>query len=197
MPSPTPPAAAAPTAAHAEAKVVLCVVASLGMSAGKVAAQAAHAAVGLFRRMQDERPPWLSAWEHCGEKTVVLSVPTAAEAEALATKALSTPRERKRAAYDAPARCAVHAVLNAGRTEVAPGSFTVLGLGGARGKRWLERASCRRTCTLLTGCAALHRACSAGGQRDGAPAHAALSRDAARWRRRYALAAERTQQICR
>jgi PTH2 family peptidyl-tRNA hydrolase len=66
---------------------VLCVVASLGMSAGKVAAQAAHAAVGLFRRMQDERPPWLSAWERCGEKTVVLSVPTAAEAEALATKA--------------------------------------------------------------------------------------------------------------
>jgi peptidyl-tRNA hydrolase len=25
----------------------------------------------------------------------------------------------------------VHAVLDAGRTEVAPGSFTVLGLGGA------------------------------------------------------------------
>jgi peptidyl-tRNA hydrolase len=67
--------------------VVLCVVGELRMSVGKVAAQAAHAAVGLLRVMQDSRTPWLHAWEGAGEKTVVLDVPTAEAAEALAAKA--------------------------------------------------------------------------------------------------------------
>jgi hypothetical protein len=40
----------------------------------------------------------------------------------------------------------------------------------------------------LTRCDALRKACTGGGQRDRAPAHAALSRRAAT--RRYALAAE-------
>jgi peptidyl-tRNA hydrolase len=68
-------------------QVVLCVVGELRMSVGKVAAQAAHAAVGLLRVMQDSRTPWLHAWEGAGEKTVVLDVPTAEAAEALAAKA--------------------------------------------------------------------------------------------------------------
>ena len=63
------------------------------MSAGKTAAQAAHAAVGLLRVMQAARTPWLHAWEGAGEKTVVLDVPTAEAASLLAAKAtqLSLP----------------------------------------------------------------------------------------------------------
>lgn len=67
--------------------MVLCVVGELRMSVGKVAAQAAHAAVGLLRVMQDSRTPWLHAWEGAGEKTVVLDVLTAEAADALAAKA--------------------------------------------------------------------------------------------------------------
>lgn len=35
----------------------------LGMSPGKVGAQCAHAAVGLFRQLAARRAPWLRAWE--------------------------------------------------------------------------------------------------------------------------------------
>ena len=62
-------------------------VRELSMGVGKVAAQAAHAAVGLLRAMQAARTPWLHAWEGAGEKTVVLDVPTAEAASLLAAKA--------------------------------------------------------------------------------------------------------------
>ena len=106
------------------------------MSVGKIAAQAAHAAVGLLRVMQDGRVPWLHAWERAGEKTVVLNVATGEEASALAAKAtqLGLPGAFCLGAAVTPsahACVAVHAVLDAGRTEVAPGSFTVLAIGGA------------------------------------------------------------------
>lgn len=44
-------------------QVVLVVAQDLRMSPGKVAAQCAHAAVGLFKLMQASRAPWLHAWE--------------------------------------------------------------------------------------------------------------------------------------
>lgn len=98
-------------------KVVLVVCTALGMSAGKIGAQCAHAAVGLLKLMQRTVVPWLPVWEAHGEKTVVLKVETASQMDALRRKAedLGLP---------------VHLVLDAGRTEVAPGSATVLALGG-------------------------------------------------------------------
>jgi peptidyl-tRNA hydrolase len=74
-------------AAAGECKAVLCVVTELGMGVGKVAAQAAHAAVGLLRVCEAQRVPWLAAWEAGGEKTVVLGVASRANALALAAKA--------------------------------------------------------------------------------------------------------------
>ena len=86
-------------------KVVLCVVASLHMGAGKVAAQAAHAAVGLYKQLLAGRVPWLGAWKAAGEKTVVLSVDTAdaatalqRHAEALGLPSAPTPRTVRSAA---------------------------------------------------------------------------------------------------
>ena len=42
---------------------MLVVAQQLGMSQGKVAAQCAHAAVGLYRLLQQNRVPWKQAWE--------------------------------------------------------------------------------------------------------------------------------------
>ncbi|DBA75181.1 TPA: ubiquitin-specific protease ubp14, variant 4 [Trebouxia sp. C0004] len=44
-------------------QVVLIVVRSLHMSPGKIGAQCAHAAVGLYKVIVTNRAPWLSAWE--------------------------------------------------------------------------------------------------------------------------------------
>ena len=44
-------------------QVVLVVAQDLHMSRGKVGAQCAHAAVGLYRVLQAKRTPWLHAWE--------------------------------------------------------------------------------------------------------------------------------------
>ena len=44
-------------------QVVLIVVRSMHMSPGKIGAQCAHAAVGLYKVIVSNRAPWLSAWE--------------------------------------------------------------------------------------------------------------------------------------
>ena len=48
---------------HALMQVVLVVLRALNMSAGKIGAQCAHAAVGLYKVLVANRVPWLSAWE--------------------------------------------------------------------------------------------------------------------------------------
>lgn len=111
------PPADAPSLAAEEFKCVLVVVEELAMSPGKVAAQAAHAAVGHYKHLAAHNATWLAAWEAGGEKTVVCSVPTAVQARDL---------QRQGDALG----LVMHAVHDAGRTEVAPGSFTVLAVGG-------------------------------------------------------------------
>jgi Peptidyl-tRNA hydrolase PTH2 len=44
-------------------QMVLVVAANLGMSVGKVAAQCAHASLGLYKLMVSSDVPWLSSWE--------------------------------------------------------------------------------------------------------------------------------------
>lgn len=44
-------------------QVVLIVAQDLGMRPGKIGAQCAHAAVGLYKITVAQRAPWLSAWE--------------------------------------------------------------------------------------------------------------------------------------
>lgn len=44
-------------------QVVLIVAQDLGMSPGKVGAQCAHAAVGLYKLTVALKAPWLGAWE--------------------------------------------------------------------------------------------------------------------------------------
>lgn len=52
--------------------MVLVVARELGMSPGKVGAQCAHAAVGLYKRLAAQRAPWLRAWEVVTSESVNL-----------------------------------------------------------------------------------------------------------------------------
>jgi peptidyl-tRNA hydrolase, PTH2 family len=98
-------------------KMVLCVNTELGMGKGKIAAQCGHAAVGCYKVASIQCPAGVKAWERTGCAKIAVKTP-AAEMEALLLKAL----ER-----DMP----VYLVEDAGRTQIAAGSQTVLGIGPA------------------------------------------------------------------
>jgi peptidyl-tRNA hydrolase len=98
--------------------MVLCVNQELSMGKGKIAAQCCHAAVGCYKRAKKQCPKALQAWEHTGCAKIALKCPTEEEIELIAVKAM----ER-----DIPC----YLVEDAGRTQIAAGSRTVLGLGPA------------------------------------------------------------------
>ena len=100
-------------------KQVIVVRRDLRMSAGKLAAQAAHAAAELAC---GDRGQWYRGWREDGQPKVVLQV--ADEAELLAVQAT---------AIDA----ALPAVLihDRGLTQLEPGTVTCLGIGPAPSER--------------------------------------------------------------
>jgi peptidyl-tRNA hydrolase, PTH2 family len=97
-------------------KMVLIVRAELRLTAGKAAAQAAHAAVTLALAAERRAPEALAAWLRTGGKKIVLSVPTLADLERVAAQAK---------ARGLPFTW----VEDAGLTEVAPGTRTCVGVG--------------------------------------------------------------------
>lgn len=98
--------------------MVLVVNMDLKMGKGKIAAQVGHAAVGCYKRSSKQCPKGLAAWERTGCAKIAVKCPTQQEMEEICTKAL----ER-----DIP----LYLVEDAGRTQIAAGSRTVLGLGPA------------------------------------------------------------------
>ena len=103
--------------AHAPYKMVLCVNAELAMGKGKVAAQVGHAAVGCYQAAKKKCPHAVQAWERTGCAKIALKCPTTQELERVAAAA---------AARDIP----MYLVVDAGRTQIAAGSRTVVGLLG-------------------------------------------------------------------
>eukprot|EP00578_Thalassiosira_sp_NH16_P016463 CAMPEP_0181107728 /NCGR_PEP_ID=MMETSP1071-20121207/17240_1 /TAXON_ID=35127 /ORGANISM="Thalassiosira sp., Strain NH16" /LENGTH=193 /DNA_ID=CAMNT_0023191261 /DNA_START=8 /DNA_END=589 /DNA_ORIENTATION=+ len=99
-------------------KMVLCVNTSLSMGKGKIAAQCGHAAVGCYKRSRKQCPSALSAWERTGCAKIAVKCPTEAEMATILEKAASKG-------------IPVYLVEDAGRTQIAAGSQTVLGLGPA------------------------------------------------------------------
>jgi PTH2 family peptidyl-tRNA hydrolase len=99
-------------------KMVLCVNQELAMGKGKIAAQCCHAAVACYQIAKKQCPGGLAAWERTGCAKIALKCPTQEEMETIAVLALSK---------DIP----VYLVEDAGRTQIAAGSRTVLGLGPA------------------------------------------------------------------
>ena len=99
-------------------KMILCVNKGLKMGNGKIAAQCCHAAVGCYKSALKHCPNGLRAWEWTGCAKVAVKVPTEDEMDVIMVKA----RERGIPYYF---------VADAGRTQIAAGSRTVLGLGPA------------------------------------------------------------------
>nr|XP_043898917.1 peptidyl-tRNA hydrolase 2, mitochondrial [Solea senegalensis]XP_043898918.1 peptidyl-tRNA hydrolase 2, mitochondrial [Solea senegalensis] len=99
-----------------EMKMVLVVRNDLKMGKGKVAAQCSHAAVSAYKQVQRRKPDLLKQWEYCGQPKVVLKAPD----EDTLIDLLSRAKE-----IGLP----VSLIQDAGRTQIAPGSRTVLGIG--------------------------------------------------------------------
>lgn len=99
-----------------EFKMILIVRTDLKMGKGKVAAQCSHAAVSAYKQVQCRNPELLKQWEYYGQPKVVVKVPD----ENSLLELLCHAKE---------VGLPVSLIQDAGRTQIAPGSRTVLGVG--------------------------------------------------------------------
>ncbi|XP_003131714.1 peptidyl-tRNA hydrolase 2, mitochondrial [Sus scrofa] len=99
-----------------EYKMILVVRNDLKMGKGKVAAQCSHAAVSAYKQIQRRNPELLQQWEYCGQPKVVVKAPDEETLVELLTHAKMLG-------------LTVSLIQDAGRTQIAPGSRTVLGIG--------------------------------------------------------------------
>ncbi|XP_030602791.1 peptidyl-tRNA hydrolase 2, mitochondrial [Archocentrus centrarchus] len=99
-----------------EFKMILVVRNDLKMGKGKVAAQCSHAAVSAYKQVQRRNPELLKQWEYCGQPKVVVKAPD----EDTLIDLLGRAKE---------VGLPVSLIQDAGRTQIAPGSRTVLGIG--------------------------------------------------------------------
>ncbi|XP_036691204.1 peptidyl-tRNA hydrolase 2, mitochondrial [Balaenoptera musculus] len=99
-----------------EYKMILVVRNDLKMGKGKVAAQCSHAAVSAYKQIQRRNPELLKQWEYCGQPKVVVRAPDEETLVELLTHAKMLG-------------LTVSLIQDAGRTQIVPGSRTVLGIG--------------------------------------------------------------------
>eukprot|EP00948_MAST-09A_sp_MAST-9A-sp1_P000025 g25.t1 len=99
-------------------KIMLCIRTDLKMKKGKMIAQACHAAVGCYQRARKYTPKTLKVFEMTGSAKIAVKLPS----EEKLFEVLSKAQE---------AGLNYYVVQDAGRTQVAPGSLTVIGIGPA------------------------------------------------------------------
>ncbi len=99
-----------------EYKMVVVVRSDLRLSPGKMAAQVAHAAVNCALASKKRKGGWFDPWYQEGQKKVVVKAPS-----------LQELYELKVAAEDAGLGTSL--VVDAGLTELPPGTTTCLGIG--------------------------------------------------------------------
>lgn len=97
-------------------KLVVVTRKDLKISAGKLAVQVAHAAVTCALQAQERDARSFKRWMQEGQKKVVVKVATEKDLYPLKEKAEGL-------------QLATSLVQDAGHTEVAPGTVTVLGIG--------------------------------------------------------------------
>ncbi|PYI22537.1 PTH2-domain-containing protein [Aspergillus violaceofuscus CBS 115571] len=104
-----------------EVKLVLVVRTDLGMTKGKIAAQCSHATLACYKYLTAHTPnsPLLRRWESQGQAKIALQVKSEEEMEMLYAQAISL------------GLCA-RVITDAGRTQIASGSRTVLGVLGPK-----------------------------------------------------------------
>jgi peptidyl-tRNA hydrolase, PTH2 family len=103
-----------------EVKLVVVVRSDLEMGKGKIAAQVAHAAVAAALAQQRDRD--FPAWVEQGQPKVVLKVTGEADLLAVCRDAVA-------------AGLPLHAVRDAGRTQLEPGTATCAAIGPAAADR--------------------------------------------------------------
>ncbi|ORE09462.1 PTH2-domain-containing protein [Rhizopus microsporus var. microsporus] len=97
-------------------KLTLVVRTDLGMTKGKIAAQCGHATLACYKAAKKVNPEILRAWEYSGQAKVALKCDSEEKLLELQAIALS---------LGLPAQ----SIRDAGRTQIAAGSRTVLGVG--------------------------------------------------------------------
>ncbi|KAM0792874.1 hypothetical protein ACM66B_002637 [Microbotryomycetes sp. NB124-2] len=99
-------------------KLVLVVRTDLGMTKGKIAAQCGHATLACYKSMIKSNPDVVRHWERTGQAKVAVKCESEDDLLMLQATAKSL------------GVCA-RSIQDAGRTQVEPGSTTVLGIGPA------------------------------------------------------------------
>lgn len=99
-------------------KMVIVARKDLVLSAGKLAAQVAHAAVDCALLSKAKKPRWFGSWQREGAKKVIVVVETLAEFYVLKEKAEDLGMMTS-------------LIMDAGHTEIPEGTVTVLGIGPA------------------------------------------------------------------
>ncbi|CAF1339443.1 unnamed protein product [Adineta steineri] len=99
-------------------KMLFIVNGSLPMSSGKLAAQVAHCAIGLYQQILNRRMMALQFWNISGQKKIVVRGNSAEELLEI----------EQRASINKSIVTSI--IRDAGRTEIAGGSITCLGLFG-------------------------------------------------------------------
>ncbi|GAO19092.1 hypothetical protein UVI_02042080 [Ustilaginoidea virens] len=104
-----------------ECKLVLVVRTDLGMTKGKIAAQCSHATLACYKALcggSKAAGEILRRWERGGQAKIAVQVRSEAELMELRWRALELG-------------VTAEVVQDAGRTQIDPGTLTVLGVGPA------------------------------------------------------------------
>ncbi|TCD70056.1 hypothetical protein EIP91_005037 [Steccherinum ochraceum] len=101
-----------------QCKLVLVVRTDLKMTTGKIAAQCGHATLACYKTLMKTNPQLLQHWERTGQAKIALKA--SSEDELLELEAIAKSLNL----------CA-RSIQDAGRTQIAAGSRTVLGIGPA------------------------------------------------------------------
>ncbi|KAK4333307.1 Peptidyl-tRNA hydrolase 2 [Rhodotorula toruloides] len=99
-------------------KLVLVVRSDLNMTKGKIAAQCGHATLACYKTLMRSNPKLVQHWERTGQAKIAVKCESEEELEILQASAKSL------------GVCA-RSIQDAGRTQVDPGTTTVLGIGPA------------------------------------------------------------------
>lgn len=106
----------APLSDDGDYKLVLVVRKDLNMGKGKAAAQCCHATADLIKKLIFKNPEMLTKWEECGQPKVVVKADDEEMLFQLEKHARSVG-------------LVTSIIRDAGRTQIASGSRTVLGVG--------------------------------------------------------------------
>ena len=98
-------------------KMMLCVRMDLKMDKGKMAAQCCHATLGLYKKIvgKSKMAKMVEDWENNGQKKIVAKLKSEAEMNLLVSNATD-------------AGIPFYVVVDAGKTQVAAGSRTIIAL---------------------------------------------------------------------